>query len=310
MRRNRIDLDLLIILDAIYTEGGITRASKRLNLTQPAISHALGRLRELFGDPLFVREGRAVTPTPLTRNLIGPLRRALRGLETVLNDAERFDPAVATNRFAIAVRDVLEASLLPGFMERIARIAPAIEISTVHVNRRDIEAELAAGTVDVAFDLLLPFTGAIQRRRVALDQVVVLVREGHPILSRPLDLEAYLAQDHVRVSARRRGLGLEDMALRRHGRERRIRLRCQHYFTACRVLAQTDLVLSMTSEYAKILSQEFGHRILPFPIESPPIDLYLYWHANVENDTANRWLREQLLLSFPTQQVAGAQGGD
>lgn len=301
MHRNRIDLDLLIILDAIYTEGGITKASKRLNLTQPAISHALSRLRELFGDPLFVREGRAVTPTPVTRNLIGPLRQALRGLETVLNDVHRFDPAVATNRFAIAVRDVLEATILPTFMERIGAAAPGVEINTVYVRRRDLEAELTAGTVDVAFDIPLPFSGAIQGRRIAIDQVVVVVRDGHPVLSRTFDLETYLAQDHVQVSARRRGLGVEDMELRRLGRERRVRLRCQHYFTAHRVLAQSDLVLTMTSQYAKILSRQFNNRILPFPIDSAAIDLYLYWHASVENDIANKWLREQLLLSFPVE---------
>jgi DNA-binding transcriptional LysR family regulator len=298
MRRNRIDLDLLVVLDAIYTEGGITRAAKRLNLTQPAISHALGRLRSYFDDPLFTRDGRAVVPTPFVRNLIQPLRQALRGLDTVLNEAERFDPAVATNRFTIAVRDVLEASILPHFMEGVLHAAPGVEISTVHVDRRDLEAEMAAGTVDVGFDIFVPFSAAIRRQQVALDPVVVVVRDGHPLLDRPLDLATYLAQDHVLVSARRSGLGIEDAELARQGLERRVRLRCRHYFAANRVIARTNLVLTMARQYAEILSRQFGHRILPFPIEMPPVELYLYWHENVENDSANRWLREQLLLAF------------
>jgi DNA-binding transcriptional LysR family regulator len=298
MRRNRIDLELLIVLDAIYAEGGITKASKRLNVTQPAISHALRRLRQVFADPLFVRDGRAITPTPLTRNLIGPLREALRGLEVVLNGAEHFDPNTSTARFAIAVRDVLEARVLPGLIAQTTRSAPHVEIVTVHALRRDLEAELAAGTVDIALDVLLPLSASIHHQRIAADRLMVMVREQHPLLTSPFTLEAYLDEDHIQVSARRSGLSIEDMALRRLDRQRRVRLRCQHYFTACRVLGETDLVLTMPSGYAQILGRQFGHRLLPFPIDVPPIDLFLYWHSNADGDRATQWLREQLVLSL------------
>src|ERR1044071_3486773 len=131
MHLSRIDLNLLVVLDAIYTEGGITRAADKLHLTQPAISHALGRLRRLLKDELFEREGRAMVPTPFTRNLIEPLRNSLRNLEITLNEIETFDPKTSEKRFALGVRAVLEATLLPPLMAHIGKEAPGVEIAEI-----------------------------------------------------------------------------------------------------------------------------------------------------------------------------------
>src|ERR1043165_1289324 len=136
MQLSRIDLNLLVVLDAIYTEGGITRAADKLHLTQPAISHALGRLRRLLNNELFEREGRAMVPTPFTRNLIEPVRGALRSLEITLNEIETFDPASSQKRFALGVRDVLEATLLPPLMAHVNQDAPAVEIAAIQNDRR------------------------------------------------------------------------------------------------------------------------------------------------------------------------------
>jgi DNA-binding transcriptional LysR family regulator len=295
---SRIDLNLLVVLDAIYTEGGITRAAEKLHLTQPAISHSLGRLRELFRDALFVREGRAMVPTPLARNLIEPVRRALRSLEVTLNELERFDPASTRRRFTVAVRDVFDATVLPPLLQQVARAAPSVDVAAVQVERRDLESELAAGTLDCALDVLLPMSEQVRRRRITVDQHVVVARRSHPAVRRGLTLATYLKQHHVLVSSRRSGPGLEDVELSRQGLSRRIRLRCQHYFAACRVVSQTDLVLTMPGSYARIANRQFGNRILPLPFAMPPLDAYLYWHANVDREPANRWLRERLAVAF------------
>jgi len=300
MNLNRIDLNLFVVLDAIYTEGGITRASRKLNLTQPAISHALGRLREMFGDPLFERDGRSMVPTPMARSLIEPVRRSLRGLELTMNEVSRFDPAVTERRFTLSVRDVLEATLLPVLMRRVTESAPLIGINTVRVDRRELAAALAAGTVDAAIDMLLPLSGDIRRMRIAVDPLVVIVRHGHPAVGDgvDIDMDSYLRQEHILVSSRRSGPGLEDIELHRLGVERRVRLRCQHYFAACRVVSLTDLVLTMPESYARIANRQYGNQILPFPLSVPMLDAFLYWHASVEQEPANRWLREQLVQSF------------
>ncbi|MYM35443.1 LysR family transcriptional regulator [Duganella sp. FT50W] len=299
MHISKIDLNLFIVLEAIYTEGSITRASQKMNLTQPAISHALKRLRDLFDDPLFERQGNVMTPTPLARSIIEPVRRALRGLEVTLTGAARFDAASSERGFSLAMRDVLEANVLPPLMAGIAREAPLATLNTLQVSRKELASELAAGTLDAAIDVLLPLPNEVRRMQLAGDQTVVLVRRGHPLIKRgKLPLETYLALEHVQTSSRRRGPGLEDVELSRQGLQRRIRLRCQHYFAACRVVSQTDLALTMPDRLARIVNQQFGNQILPLPLTMPSLDVYLYWHANVDNDPANTWLRARVAAAM------------
>ncbi|MDD3761670.1 MAG: LysR family transcriptional regulator [Nevskiales bacterium] len=305
MHLNRIDLNLLVVLDAIFTEGGITKAGEKLHLTQPAISHALGRLRELFGDPLFVREGRRMVPTPLARSLMQPIRRTLHNLEVTLNEVQRFEPATHPRHFTVAVRDVLEATVLPPLLSRVATQAPSVDVSAIRADRRTLESELAAGTVDAALDVLLPVSDEVRHRLVSTDRLVVVARKRHPATRGGLSLAAYMRQHHVLVSSRRRGPALEDVELLRQGLKRRVRLRCQHYFAACRVVSQSDLILTMPERYARLANQQFGNQVLPFPMELPSLDAYLYWHASVDNEPANRWLREQLI-----EAVADAVNGE
>jgi DNA-binding transcriptional LysR family regulator len=297
MHLSRIDLNLFVVFEAIYSEGSVTRASRKLNLTQPAISHALGRLRLLFNDPLFERQGHAMVSTPLARNLIEPVRRALRGFEVTLSGLEQFDPATSDKQFTLAVRDVLEATILPPLTARMRKDAPQVGLAAVKVERREIEGELAAGSLDVAIDVLLSLSNDIRHQQLLADKTVVVVRKDHPRIKSKLDLQAYLAEDHILASSRRHGSGLEDFELSRLGLQRRVMLRCQHYYAACRVVSQTDLLLTMPERYARAANQHLDNRILPFPADMPPFDVYLYWHANVDGDPANRWLREQLIRS-------------
>jgi DNA-binding transcriptional LysR family regulator len=118
---SRVDLNLLVVLDAIVAEGGVSRAAERLNLTQPAVSHALARLRELFDDPLFVRQGRNLAPTALTKGLIEPLRQSLQALGTLIEQGESFDPALSETGFTVSMRDPMEVLILPRLMKRFAR---------------------------------------------------------------------------------------------------------------------------------------------------------------------------------------------
>lgn len=300
MHISQVDLNLFTVFDAIYTEGSVTRASLQLNLTQPAISHALARLRLIFDDPLFVRQGHAMVSTPLARNIIEPVRLALRGLEVTLADAGKFDPNSAKKQFNLALRDVLESSVLPPLMQNITGQAPQITLAAIQVERRELVSELAAGTIDLAIDMLLPLPNDIQRQKIVQDTTVVVARKGHPAIKnkKKLDLDIYMQAEHVLASSRRKGMGLEDFELSRLGLQRRIRLRCQHYFAACRVVSQTNLLLTMPERFARIANEHFNNQILTLPLAMPSWDVYLYWHRNVENDPANRWLREQVAQAF------------
>ena len=294
MQLHDIDLNLLLVLEAIYSEGSITGAGTKLHLTQPAVSHALARLRDLLGDPLFVREGRSMVQTSLARALMEPLRRALRGLEIALNEVARFDPRDASKSFTVGLRDTFEPQVLPPLMHRVARAAPRVRITTVRFDRRDLEAELASGRLDLALDILLPHGDTIRRRPLGVDRMVVVARRGHPGIRKRLGLKSYLAQGHVVASSRRAGPGVEDLALARRGLERDVRLRCQHYYAACRVVELSDLLLTAPEHSVRVANLQLENRILPLPFEVPDLDVNLYWHANVENEPGNRWLRDQI----------------
>lgn len=294
MHISRIDLNLFVIFDTIYSEGGITAASHALNLSQPAVSHALARLRTLLGDPLFERRGRAMVPTPLARSVIDPIRAALRAMEGTLNETARFDPATGARRFTLAFRDILEPIIVPPLMAAISADAPGIEIATTRIDRRSLESDLSAGLLDAAIDVLLPVSKDVRHQQVLAEPMIVVARQGHPALAGGLDLATYLAQDHIQISSRRRGPGLEDMALARLGVARRIRLRCQHYGTACRTVSRTDLLATMPRRYAEAINRPYGNQILPLPLEATRLELHLYWHASAERDPAGQWLRALL----------------
>ena len=237
---SRVDLNLFVVFETIHAEGGITRAAEKLHLSQPAISHALSRLREMFGDPLFVRQGQSMIPTPLARNLVEPVRQALRALEGTLNESGPFDPAHSHRRFVLGLRAELEAVLLPPLVAKVSAAAPFVELSAVRLDRRRLEADLASGALDAAVDVLVSGSGALRQSRLGTDSLVVVVRRGHPKAAGAPELEDYLRWDHVLVSSRRRGASLEDVALQKLGAQRHVTLRCQQYFAAFRVVAETD----------------------------------------------------------------------
>jgi DNA-binding transcriptional LysR family regulator len=162
------------------------------------------------------------------------------------------------------------------------------------------EASLASGSVDLAIDIALPHSEEIRRQRLAADRMAVVARHGHPQMRQGLELETYLAQDHVMVTSRRKGPGLEDVELGTRGLKRRVRLRCRNYLAALRAVAETDLVLTMAERYAGALSAGLDIRILPLRFRMPTLDLHLYWHSSVDGDAANRWLRGQVVGAFKT----------
>jgi len=294
----RIDLDLLRVLDAIHAEGGVTRAAERLNLSQSAISHSLARLRRLFGDPLFTRDGRQLSATPLTRDLIGPLRQGLQALDLLVANAGHFDPATAEAQYTISLRDPTETLMMPAIMRRIARAAPGVNLRTVQVRRRNLEAALATGAVSLATDIALPLSENVRRQKLSSDRMVVVARRNHPLLRKGLKLDTYLTLDHVMVTSRRKGPGLEDVELSKRGLQRRVRLRCRNYLAALGTVTETDLVLTMAERYANRFAAGLRLQVLPFPLKMPTLDLYLYWHASADGDPASRWLRGLVVDSF------------
>ncbi|WP_166269013.1 LysR family transcriptional regulator [Marinobacter caseinilyticus] len=293
MALNRLDLNLLHVFDTIFREGSLTRAARALHLTQPAVSHSLARLREHFDDPLFTRQGNQMVPTPLARRFAESMRPGLTQIQSAVNQFHAFDPASQRKTYSLALRDILESTFLPRLMSCLDGY-PDIEIVSQRIARRDMETQLAAGKLDYAVDVLLPISDQTAHELLRKDRLVVIARDQNPLADKPLEMEAYLKAQHVLVSSRAEGPGIEDFELSRLGVQRRIRLRCQHYYAACRVVEKTDLLLTMPETYARMIAEHASIQILTPPVELPGIDVHLYWHRPYEKEPALIWFREQL----------------
>ncbi|WP_141732163.1 LysR family transcriptional regulator [Oligoflexus tunisiensis] len=292
MHLHTIDLNLFVAFHAIYREAHITRAAQVLGLSQPAVSHSLSRLRELYQDPLFVRRGPRMEPTPLARNLWPQIHEALQQLHLSLPfKAPAFVPQETRRNFFLATRDPLEAFFLPQLMQVFMQKAPLAQLTSLRIKRQDLEKELASGQLDLALDVQLPVSPRLRSQKLMEDVWMVVGRRDHPLLQRELTLEAYLAARHIVVSSRRMGLSLEDFELQRRGWHRTIAMRCQHLFAAARTAATTDLLLTVPARLMTTsgLQPELAQAALP--IDCPLPAIFMYWHEQQDQDEMSLWLR-------------------
>jgi len=294
MHISRTDLNLFVVFEAIYSQGGVTRAAETLNLSQPTISHALSRLRERVGDPLFVRNGQRLVPTPLAQKIIGPTREALKLFDRTLGELDGFDPSTAKMNFSLGMRGLMESSYLLPLVLLLSQAAPGVTLDSSPIDRRRIVPALASGEFNAVIDVFLPLPGEIRREHLSWAPAVVVARRGHPLVDGAIDLDTYLAAEHVLVTSRPRGLGPEDISLSRAGRTRKVRARCQQLSTAMRMVASSNLLLTMSETFARRANLRFDHQILPIPFEADGIDTYLYWHENADAEPANQWLRAMI----------------
>lgn len=301
----RVDLNLFRVFDAIYRSGSLTRAAEALNLTQPAVSHALARLRDHLGDPLFRREGRGMVATPRAHALAADVRQALALLESSAHAAADFDPVRSERRFVVGLREAIETAALPQLVQRLRCGAPGIVLESVSFARETVARELARARLDVVIDVPLPLGQDILRTPLYDDPLCIAMRHDHPLAGDRLSQEAWLAADHVVVSGRPSGLSLEDDALSRAGLHRRIALRCQNYQTACRTVAGSDLLLAVPGRVAKTQAETTPIVLRAPPMRLPSLRGQLYWHHAMHEDAANRWLRDQVCAAIQEQQASG-----
>ena len=304
MNLNKVDLNLFIVFDAIYTEANLTRAGQIVGITQPAVSNALARLRETFNDPLFVRTAQGMVPTPMAQNIIGPVRNALQLLRVSVQESRTFNPLQANKTFRISMTDLTEAVVLLPLFQRLRRLAPNVKIESMLAKRRETTKELAAGRLDFAMDAPLNTDPQVRHVKLLEDRYVCAMRRGHPLAKDKLSVEEYLSLSHIHISSRRSGLGMVDLALGKMGQQRKIALRSQHYMMATQVIQQTDMAVTVPERFAR------RHDLyqVPLPVDIPPLETHIYWHESTDQDPANRWMREQMIEI--AQQVTAAQQAD
>ena len=297
---DRFDLNLLTVFVAIYSEGSITAAANTLHLSQSAISHALNRLREQLGDELFQRSGRIMSPTPAAEQLIGPIRQALVQIQQGLvacTQQEGLDLKGLTTRFRLCVRDSFEGLVLPELVAICSRLAPQASFASMRTPREQVLHDLRSGRIDLAIDILLPHDDQIQHVELLSDDWVCVISAAHPLLAEEWTLAGVLKYRHVMVSSREHGAGFEDTQLARHGLRREVALRTSNYLAAVQTVAATNYIICAPLRLAAALVAPIAGSVVvkPFPIQIPPLELYLYWHRRAEHDRAHVWLREQIL---------------
>ena len=290
MRLDRVDMNLFVVFDVIYTERNLTRAGNVLHLTQPAVSSSLNRLRAVFGDELFVRSPRGMQPTPVADNIIGPVREALALLSFSLNEGADFDASRSDKVFQLSMNDLAEYILLPSLMDVIQQTAPGLSLNCYYTARQEVVQELAGGQIDLAIDVPLINDPNVCHQPLSSEPYVCVVRRGHPNVGDTLTLDNYLALRHINVSSRRIGDNNIDSYLNKLGARRDIALRVQHYMIAARIVQDTDYVWTVP----RALVSQPNLRVVELPFDLPPLEWHVYWHKNADSDQANRWMRDVL----------------
>lgn len=293
----KLDLNLLRVMQAIAQEGSVTRAGQRLGLSQPAVSNALGRLRTMLGDPLFVRSKNGVKATERARRVVSALDAAMGLIRQGLRDAGAFEPETARHSFALLVSDLGEIVYLPHLMQRVQRDAPGVSINVAQLTRGGYAEALDAGLADLAVGYLVAPRSSLRSRRLFSDTFVCMLRTDHPAAHGTLTLERYLALSHVAVARRGGQEGNVTAALNALGVERRVTLTIPHFAAAPGVVAASDLVVTVPSKMVELYAH-VGVIGLLVPFAIAEIELALYWHERSHDDPANRWLRNLFVELF------------
>lgn len=294
MRLDRFDLNLLVVFEAVYAEGNLTRAAEQLNMAQPSVSNALARLRAAYDDPLFVRAGRGMAPTPLARQLISPIRLALRQVRGTLTGSVGFEPAQTDRTFRISVGEIQATSMLPGLIDAIGREAPDVRVRAFQMDRREIKDALALGQLDLAVDIPRLSSHALNQCPLTRGEHVCVLRKGHPKARGAMTLERLQSLSFIAVSSRPTGSSLLELALNRAGTRVEPVLRTQYYLPAMRIVASSDYALVAP----RVLADEFDVTAKRLPFEIGMEGSCLYWHRSAEEDPANQWLRSLIVQQW------------
>lgn len=291
----QLDLNLLRVFVTIWQCRQLGLAAQRLHVTPSAISHALRRVRDALGDPLFVRDGRKLAATPMAARLAPQIERHLDQLQELLLPRDSFDPQTSTRNFVLGLRESLEPLLLPRLLRQLNSEAPGVSLRSVRIVRDQVQRSLQERELDVVLDVAWTHHERVQRTRVRREPLCIAMRAGHP-LRQGMTLADFLQADHVQVSGREHGPAIEDSALESMGATgRKIRLRCQNYHAACAVVAQSDALLTLPRRLAEIISEPLGNLTRTVPFAVPAMNLHLYWHERTQSDPALAWLRQHII---------------
>lgn len=292
-----LDLNLLLVFDAVMAERHVTRAAERVGLSQPAVSNALSRLRHRLKDELFVRSSGGMRPTARAIELAEPVRRALAELEQAL-DQSAFDPSTARRAFRIATNDYCVAALMPALVRALTERAPGVDLHCMPTGGRGL-ALLDDGAADFAISAFDDLPDRFGSALLFRDTFACVMRKGHELASAPLTLERYAAASHLLVSLRGDPRGFVDTALARRGLTRRIGMTVNQFAVAPSIIAASDMIMTMPRRMACLYVPLHDLHVTDPPLETPaPIGFssaIMVWHQRLSDHPAHRWFRDAVV---------------
>jgi DNA-binding transcriptional LysR family regulator len=292
---SQLDLNLLRVFDAVARERHVTRAAQRLNLSQPAVSNALARLRAALGDELFLRKPGGVEPTALAQALAGPVSEALDRLTEALSVRAPFDPATARRVFPVAFSEYAEAVLAPPLLARMAQEAPGCLVAIRHADRTNAEALLERGEAVLAIAVLPEPPALYTRLRMLPEAFLTVMRPDHPLASGHLDLDRFTSVPHLLHSPNGSRDGALDQVLAAEGRARRLGAVVAHLSAVPEILKRTDFLITLSARLARGLAEVHGLALREPPVSVRHTRLSMVFHRRFEADPGHAWLRRLLL---------------
>ncbi|MGK7869924.1 LysR family transcriptional regulator [Falsiroseomonas sp. E2-1-a20] len=290
-----LDLNLLRVFDAVARERHVTHAAEKLNLSQPAVSNALARLRAALNDELFLRRPGGVEPTALALSLAGPVAEVLDRLRTTLADHAPFEPATTDRVFTVALSEYAESVLAPPLLELMHQEAPRALLAVRHADRTNALDLLAKGEAELAVAVLPDPPALYTRVRLLPENFLTLVRRGHPLAEGPLTLERFTAFPHLLHSPNGSRDGALDGPLQEAGFPRRLGAVVAHLGAVPEILARTDMVMTLSARLAQRMAETYGLALRPCPVEFRHTRLSLVFHRRFEADPGHAWLRRSML---------------
>lgn len=306
---HNMDLNLLRVFQAIADERSLTLAGHRLHLSQPAVSYSLGRLRELFDDPLFIRTKSGMQPTPTAVELAKPIKRALQAVQDALSYAEQFDPAVSSRVFRGSMTDAAEMFFLPPVCELLQQQAPHSRLHITQTAPDMLEEALRTGQLDFAIGNLPALQPVTEHALLFTETYVCLTRQRKALpRQKTLTAAQFLALSHIHIQSAESSHQRLEETLRASGLHRTIALDIPHFSVLPHILERSDLAVTLPLRIAKLFNTNHQFAIYKLPTEIPPVDVTLHWHADFDNDAGNRWLRQAIidLLQVYARGVAAA----
>ncbi|GAB3106595.1 LysR family transcriptional regulator [Aestuariicella hydrocarbonica] len=295
MSLQSFDLNLLKTFDSLMETRSVSLTAQQLSLTQPAVSNALARLRRLLDDPLLVRTRQGMEPTERALSLKAPIKEGLRKLEGALLPTNAFDPSQIRRRFTLAAPDFIGVELLSRLLPRWKKIAPSISIAVHHLGPETPEKGLEQGSVDLAVGRFLDVPSRFNRQSLRTDKLVCLVARDHPCPKQSLSLKDFLALQFVWVSNSGRR-GMVDHWLDQKNVQRDISVVVSTYTSGAMLVAESQYAMVIAGSYADYFSERLPVKALPMNFDPGQFTIDMLWHPFSDGDTAQRWLRNEILL--------------